>query len=107
MFYPRVSLRGGTTKQPRSHACGLCTGEEIAALPAVARNDNKRGNKKAGIADRFHSITRSVNYSARILLTGFASAALIAWKLMVNSVITIAAMPDAIYSPAPMLTCYW
>jgi len=34
-----MSLRGGTTKQPRSYACGLCTGDEVAALPAVARND--------------------------------------------------------------------
>src|SRR6202012_5268856 len=50
--------------------------------------------------------SRAIPHSERRLLTGFASAALIAWKLMVNSVINIAAMPDAINTPGPMLTRY-
>lgn len=31
--------RQGTTKQPRSYASRICIGDEVAALPAVVRND--------------------------------------------------------------------
>ena len=47
--------------------------------------------------------SRAEAHSERRLLTGFASAALMAWKLIVNSVMMIAAIPDAINTPAPML----
>jgi hypothetical protein len=44
------------------------------------------------------------NHSLLRLLTGFASAAFIAWKLMVTRVMTIAAIAEAMNTPTPMLT---
>lgn len=42
-------------------------------------------------------------YSLLKLFTGFARAALIAWKLIVNKVMISAIMPDRINTPGPIL----
>ena len=47
-------------------------------------------------------LTIFCSYSERKLFTGFVSAALMAWKLMVSRVMIIAAMPDATKTPRPI-----
>lgn len=48
-------------------------------------------------------MTNDYFYSERKLFTGFATAALIAWKLMVNNVITMAISAEMINTPGPMV----
>ena len=49
---------------------------------------------------------RSFIYSVRKDLTGFAIAALIAWKLIVRNAIKIAEIPAAINTPVPIFILY-